>query len=226
MDCKLCLSNEWIELDVHYDLCANCSARVLKPEFWLDQKSEKARYLEHNNDVADPRFQKFVQPITDFVMTVAQFKSAKILDFGSGSAPVISHVLKSNGFNPVQYDPFFADQPHLLTAKYDFITACEVIEHFHQPRLEYQRLFDILEEGGFLILKTSLYTPEINFKTWRYRRDPTHVFIHAPLTIDYIESQWNWTCLEKSQNRIVFKKKKSSDLNLQKEHHEQPSRVQ
>lgn len=85
----------------------------------MDQDAEKQRYTEHNNDVNDQRYQKFVVPITDFVRK--NFTTAQIgLDFGSVTGPVVSKILTDSGYQIYQYDPFFSDDPELLADSYDF----------------------------------------------------------------------------------------------------------
>ena len=38
---------------------------MLDPLDYLSQEEEKERYKNHNNDVNDPRYQKFVSPIVE-----------------------------------------------------------------------------------------------------------------------------------------------------------------
>jgi hypothetical protein len=40
---------------------------MLDPLDYLSQEEEKERYKNHNNDVNDPRYQKFVSPIVEKV---------------------------------------------------------------------------------------------------------------------------------------------------------------
>ncbi|WP_321540387.1 methyltransferase domain-containing protein [Flavobacterium piscinae] len=60
------------------------------------------------------------------------------LDFGSGTNSVIVKLLKDKNYNIVEYDPFFSNQPEVLEKRYDYITCCEVIEHFHHPFEEFK----------------------------------------------------------------------------------------
>jgi hypothetical protein len=177
----------------------------MNPEFHVGSEDEKNRYLEHNNDVYDAGYQNFVLPLVEYVL--ANLKpTEKVLDFGSGTAPVISHLLQNKGFQPFQYDIYFAPSDENLQQKYKAITACEVIEHFKYPYESYNLLFNLLENDGFLILKTSLYDEGIDFAKWRYRRDPTHTFIHHQQTLKVIEKMWDWELLEVCKDKIVFKK--------------------
>lgn len=41
--------------------------------------------------------------------------------------------------------------------RFDLIIACEVVEHFEDPRSEFARLFDLLATGGLLVCSTNIY---------------------------------------------------------------------
>ena len=159
-------------------------------QYHLSAKQEKAIYETHINDVNDIRYQNFTSPITYFVLEHCLAKH-KGLDFGSGTGPVISSVLMKNGYDIVQYDPFFAPQQELLNNSYDYIVSCEVFEHFYQPKLEIDRLISLLNDDGYLLIMTILYHQHIDFKTWSYRKDPSHVFIYRKETIEYIAKRKN-----------------------------------
>lgn len=170
---------------------------------WPDHEQEKARYLQHLNDVNDPRFQAFVSPITERV--AAGFDAQhKGLDFGAGHAPVITHVLRQKGYDIACYDPMFFADDSLLTNEYDYICSCEVIEHFHHPASEFSRLRQMLKPGGSLLCMTELYHEGIDFHRWNYKNDPTHVFIYHRNTISYIADKYNFNKPDIAGRLIVF----------------------
>jgi hypothetical protein len=112
--------------------CDLCSGIMLLPEFYVDPTAEKNRYEEHNNDVNDPRYQKFVSPITTAVS--ASFpNTATGLDYGCGTGPVAAVQLQEQGYKVNLFDPFFENHPQNLQQQYDFIICCEVMEHFFDP---------------------------------------------------------------------------------------------
>ena len=67
---------------------------------FISAEAEKARYLTHNNDVEDERYQQFVSPITSAVMKQVQPLRTFGLDYGAGTGPVIA---KSPGRTRFQY---------------------------------------------------------------------------------------------------------------------------
>jgi SAM-dependent methyltransferase len=184
MTCPLCAASA-AAVDIRYHECGLCRARFLPPALVLSPEAEKAEYALHENDILDPRYQAFVRPLADAVRRT-QSPGQSGLDFGSGSASVLAHLLEPDGFRMQAYDPFFRPDVPLLSQTYDFITCCETAEHFLHPRIEFERLRSLLKPGGRLYLSTLLYDDSIPFANWHYRRDPTHVFIYRAETFHWI----------------------------------------
>ena len=127
-----------------------------------DRESEIALYLTHENDIDDRRYQQFVSPITEAILS--QIPTDKIgLDFGAGPEPVISEILTEKGYQTKLYDPVFHRDKSVLAQQYDFIICCEVMEHFHQPAVEFARLKSLLKSGGKLFCMTQLFDETIDF---------------------------------------------------------------
>ncbi len=171
-----------------YYQCNNCCGIFVDKKLRLNQEAEMLRYKEHNNDVEDKKYQNFVSPITSAVLRDFTQRD-KGLDFGAGTGPVISKVLKDYNFDIVQYDPFFHNYPDLLERKYDYIVCCEVMEHFHNPKKEFILLKKLLLENGKLYCMTDVYNEDINFHNWRYKNDQTHTFIYHKKTIHWIKEE-------------------------------------
>lgn len=184
-----------------YYNCPTCLALFLDPAKTLSGAAEKARYLEHNNDVNDIGYQQFVMPIVTAVKN--NFNStASGLDFGAGTGPVISKILREANYQIDLYDPFFHDQPELLTQTYDYIVCCEVIEHFKDPAKEFALLRSLLKPGGKLFCMTTIYNKDINFNNWYYKNDATHCFFYQTATLEWIKKKYNFNDLKISGNLI------------------------
>lgn len=168
-------------------------------------EAEKSRYQEHLNDVNDAGFRKFVSPITTYVTEHFDPADSIGLDFGSGTAPVLSTVLKDLGYTIHLYDPFFSPQSDVLDLKYDYIACCEVIEHFHNPLLEFESLKNMLKPSGYLLCMTRLYHDQYPFKNWYYRRDPTHTFIFRNETIRFVAERFSFEYTVTNNRFITFK---------------------
>jgi 2-polyprenyl-3-methyl-5-hydroxy-6-metoxy-1,4-benzoquinol methylase len=205
MICTLCSSILIKKKDAHYYDCAGCKAIVKDEKQYLNPVEEKAIYEKHNNDVADIRYQNFTMPITQYVLDTC-LPAHKGLDFGSGTGPVISSMLKKKDFDIVPYDPFFAPDQSIFNATYDYIVSCEVFEHFNNPKLEIDRLVSLLKPNGMLLIMTLLYNDQINFNTWHYRKDPTHIFIYRKETIEYIAKEQKLNILMVTDRFLALRK--------------------
>jgi SAM-dependent methyltransferase len=202
--CLLCGSSAelfFTDAPKKYYRCKECLGIFLDPACRLSKEEEHARYLEHNNDVEDPAYQKFVDPIVSEIRQ--RFgRGHQGLDYGAGPGPVIAKRLRDEGYAIELYDPFFWNDRKKLEGKYDFIACCEVIEHFHAPAKEFKQLRSLLNPGGALFCMTELYSEEVDFKTWYYRNDPTHVFFFHRKTLERVRSDFDFYDL-KTKGRLV-----------------------
>lgn len=204
MLCPLCHTELINQKDFDYFDCSHCKALVKKPNLYLSQVEEKERYLAHDNDVDDLRYQHFTSPITNYILSHFT-KQHKGLDYGSGTAPVISKMLDGHDFNIKQYDPYFSKDTAAFEQTYNYIIACEVVEHFYHPSTEFNHLKSLLKPEGHLIIMTHLYDDKIDFKNWYYRNDPTHVFIYRNATFHYIKNQFEFKELQIEGRLIVLR---------------------
>ena len=177
-----------------YYQCNHCSSVFLDSEYYVSEEDERKRYEKHNNDIEDPGYQKFVEPI---VCGVEQHfdKKHKGLDFGSGTGPVIAKLLRDKGYTIELYDPFFCNNPEKLEKTYDFIVCCEVMEHFHFPAKEFSLLRSILKHNGALFCMTDIFSERVDFRTWYYKNDATHVFFYHRNALALIQSKFIFSTL-------------------------------
>jgi len=204
--CRLCRgrSELFFEMpDKKYYRCGGCSAIFLDPRRHLSKEDEKRRYEEHNNNVEDPGYQKFVEPL---VLKIQENfgKEHQGLDFGAGPGPVVAKLLRGKGYSIELYDPFFWNEPQLLEKKYDFIVCCEVIEHFYFPEKEFRLLRSLLKSGGMLFCQTDLYSEKTDFKSWYYRNDSTHVFFYHQNTLAWIKTLFDFEFMENDGRLVEF----------------------
>lgn len=188
-NCPLCNGKSTIfykQDKKHFFQCLDCHGIFLNQKLRLNSSDEIVRYELHENDVEDKNYQQFVSPITNAVLENFT-KKDKGLDFGAGTGPVISKVLKDFNYQIAPYDPFFHKNPSLLEATYNYIACCEVMEHFYHPKKEFNLLKKLLKTKGKLYCMTALYDDTIDFEHWYYKNDPTHVFIYHQKTIHWIK---------------------------------------
>lgn len=207
MQCLLCKSDTKLFIKIkerEFYRCEKCYSIMLSPINYLNKENEKLRYEEHNNDVFDKRYQDFVSPIVNAVLKDFE-EEHKGLDFGSGTGPVITKMLKDQDYDIEIYDPFFANDKEKLYKSYDYIVCCEVMEHFHNPRLEFKRLKNMLNNKGYLYLKTKVYNENIDFESWYYKDDPTHVFFYHLKGLEFIREYYGFSMMKNLEDMIIYK---------------------
>lgn len=203
--CPLCSgkSSSYFKNNIHeFFQCTICNGIFRDAEQFLNKNEEKKRYQYHKNNINDLGYIKFASPI---ISTVKKYFNTKHkgLDFGAGHTPVISELLKLDDYQVDIYDPLFFKNELPLKNKYDFITSCEVIEHFYNPLKEFTLLFNLLKPQGKLILMTYIYDKTIDFEKWFYKNDPTHVFIYQKETFRWIKNYFNYKNV-KVENRLIM----------------------
>lgn len=208
MQCPLCHSDqlqtkERIKTTLYLS-CERCASVFMHPESHVSSKAEKQRYEEHNNDVEDPGYQKFVAPIVAAVQSNYN-ASSKGLDFGSGTGPVITKLLKDKGYTIALWDPFFHPDTTVLETTYDYIVCCEVIEHFNKPDEAFKRLYHLLKPNGKLFCKTDLL-PDTPLKDWYYATDPTHVIFYSEENLNWIQENFGFSEVHIENRLITFSK--------------------
>ena len=172
-----------------YWRCRDCALVFVPPAARVDASAEKARYDQHRNDPADPRYRQFLARLADPLIARVP-RGAVGLDFGSGPGPTLGPMLTEAGLRVHLYDVFYAPDPAVWNQRYDFITASEVIEHLHHPRAELNRLFSVLVPGGYLAMMTRWVGDHGAFTRSRYIRDPTHVCFYSTATCRWIARRW------------------------------------
>lgn len=186
-----------------YFRCKNCESIMLGRNNYPSSAEEKKRYLEHNNDVNDIRYQNFVKPLISAITDDFQ-KHHKGLDYGAGPGPVITKMLIDCSYNIKAYDPYFYNYSYYLKEKYDYIVCCEVIEHFHKPYYEFKKLKKMLNEKGRLYFKTELFGEDVDFGKWYYKNDFTHVFFYTEKAIYWIKNEFDFRDVTINGRLIIF----------------------
>jgi len=191
--CPLCGSNKtqsyYSNENSSYLQCQNCELVFLAKRFHLNNIDEKARYDLHQNNPNDAGYRRFLSTIFDAVEQHLN-PHAKGLDFGCGPGPTLSLIFAEKGYSMDLFDKFYADDPSIFGKQYDFITATEVAEHLQEPGQELSRLYGMLKPGGVLAIMTSMLTKEIDFATWHYKNDPTHICFFNQSSVQYLAKKW------------------------------------
>ena len=204
-ECPLCNQNADIyhKAKQTYFRCTRCLGVFVDKNELPSMDAEKQRYELHGDDANDDGYRKFVSPIPLAIEKDFTSKD-KGLDFGAGTSAIISTILKEKKYNIKDYDPFFHIYPELLKKKYDYISSCEVVEHFYTPYKEFALLKSMLEKKGKLYLMTELYNEGIDFASWYYKNDSTHVFFYSKETFEWIQKEFEFSKISINKRLVIF----------------------
>ena len=176
-----------------YWRCRRCEATFLEPSQRLDPETEKAEYDQHDNDVSDPGYRRFLARLADELVPRLG-PGDRVLDFGCGPGPALVAMLREAGLAAWGYDPFYAPDEGLLEGPCEAITCTEVVEHLHDPAGTFRLLDELLAPGGWLGVMTCFQTDDTRFANWHYRRDPTHVVFYREATLRWVAGKLGWDC--------------------------------
>jgi SAM-dependent methyltransferase len=195
MKCPVCLSDStrfFIQAgERDYWRCEGCLATFLELGQLPDRDQEKAEYDQHQNDPLETGYRAFLNRLAGPLLERLP-GTAKGLDYGCGPGPALAMMLREAGHFVATYDPIYQPDADVLNDQYDFITATEVVEHFHYPAEEFERLKNLLRPGGWLGIMTRFQTDDTRFANWHYRRDPTHVVFYRAATFSWLADKWGW----------------------------------
>lgn len=201
--CRLCGEKNELFFGTEFYSCNNCCGISRKSSSLPDAEKEKKRYDHHQNS-PDDGYVDFISPLINHIINTISIDK-KGLDFGSGPESVISKILSEKHYNISKYDPFYENNLELLKEKYDFIIAIEVVEHFHSPSTEFEKMKNQLKENGELLIMTHLYDESIDFGKWYYKNDFTHVFFYTKECFNWIKTHFQFKEMEINDRFIRLK---------------------
>ncbi len=207
--CPLCLSAAVAQFFEDrkraYWRCSDCQLVFVPPRYWLNAIEEKTVYDQHENNVQDPGYRKFLSRLMTPLLERLAAKQ-KGLDFGCGAGPALAVMLEELGHQVDLFDPFYANNPAVFQRRYDFICATEVAEHLQDPQKEFTRLFNLLKPDGWLGLMTKLANDDQDFSQWHYIRDPTHICFYSRRTFEYLAEHFRAELTFFGNDVILLKK--------------------
>ncbi len=170
--------------------CPECDLVFVPPEFHLSPEAEKARYEFHSHSLADSGYRDFLNRLFQPLEKVLP-PGARGLDFGCGREPTLSVLFEEAGFPCANYDLHYFNDPAVLGKQYDFLTCSETMEHFRNPREEFERFLRLVKPGGWIGIMTQLRDePASPFSAWFYKDDATHVCFFSRKSFQWLEKQY------------------------------------
>lgn len=211
--CRVCLG---ADLDVFHEQddlvywsCSRCQAVFLDKKNLPHAHEEIKRYLEHNNEPADPGYRRFLNRLAQPLQQKIDVQALG-LDYGCGPGPALAMMFREAGYCMELYDPFFYPDTNVLEQKYCFITCSETVEHFHRPYEEFLRLDRMLCYGGWLGIMTCFLDDSQDFGRWYYRRDPTHVVFYRIRTFKVLAGIFGWDMQIPAANVVLMHKQEQA----------------
>lgn len=198
MQCPLCLASNSSLYFKHKSVasykCEQCEL-VFKDSF-LSGHEEKLRYEQHNNDISDPQYLRYLNQLWSLRPSL-DYKC--ILDFGCG--PTKGLEVLAPDYNVESYDAYFYP---IQLKQYDLVFCCEVVEHFNNPKISWNTLASVTD--NILLVRTETYE-QVDYANWYYKDDPTHVCFYSYKTLQFMEPLFGLKLLDsKDGNKFIFKK--------------------
>ncbi len=190
-----------------YLRCPSCKLIYLRAEQRPSLDEERRRYLLHQNGPDNKGYRDYLSNfLKDFFYPYCP-APAVVLDFGSGPEPLLTNILREEGYASLAYDPFFSEQCLEAQGPFAAVIAHEVLEHCANPLETLGIMVKLLKPGGLILISTHFPPPEADaFLSWWYRQDKTHICFFSQ---DCLEGLGARLGLEKlrcdSKSRILFK---------------------
>ena len=211
MECLVCSCEcksfryEYADLDCYH--CPSCELIFKDPKCHETFDKQKQRYDLHENSAENKGYRAYFQKFLDFVLP--QIKDThKALDFGCGESSLLADMLGEIGIDCNYYDPIYHPNDKFQEYRYDLVTSVEVFEHLHDPMAVISELLSILNEDGFIAIRTEFHYNSIErFVDWHYPRDPTHIMFFTPKTFGVIASLYNLKYIgDNGKNMLLLQK--------------------
>ena len=191
--------------------CRACGLVFVPSRYFLAPEEEHKRYDLHRNSPDDEGYLRFlgrlVAPLRERVPA-----GGRGLDFGSGPSPVLTRLLEQAGYPMTRFDLYYAADRHALERQYDFIAACEVLEHLREPGAELARLWSCLKPRGWLGIMTKLVAGPEEFSGWHYKNDLTHICFYSAGTFAWLAEKWKAELSFPERDVALFRKTTNEDI--------------
>lgn len=184
--------------------CGRCRLLFVEDEFLPSAEEERERYAKHRNGPHDAGYVAFLRQVLEPARPYLD-PAMRGLDYGCGHTPTLSGLLAAEGLSCTDYDSFF--HPNLPPGPFDYLFATEVVEHFHHPAREWERMAGLLKPGGLLAVMTAPWEDLDHFRTWGYASDETHVCFYRPETLAWIRSAFGFDALDSGNPRVFLMRK-------------------
>lgn len=185
--------------------CQTCDLIFVPPDQHVSETDEKAYYDLHDNQPDGRGYRRFLgrlfAPMNEHLAP-----NAGGIDVGCGPGPALARMFEEAGHPVALYDPYYAPDQSVLSARYDFVTLSEVVEHMAEPGRELDRLWRILKPDGWLGIMTKRVRGYEAFRTWHYITDPTHISYFSETTFEWLAERWSATMVIVGNDVVLMQK--------------------
>jgi hypothetical protein len=70
--------------------------------------------------------------------------------------------------------------------------------------LEWEKLFATVKSSGILGIMTQFYNDEVDYKSWWYKNDPTHVVFYRQKTLDFLAQKYQMKILYNDHRSVII----------------------
>lgn len=189
--------------------CGQCDMAFAPRAQQISAAAQRERYLQHNNDVHDPDYRRFLGRLY-YAMKPMLPPGGKGLDFGCGPGPALVAMMREDGFDARGYDIHFAPDADALAQRYDFIACTETAEHFADPAAEFALMNAMLRPGGWLGVMTGMLESWDDFADWHYHRDMTHINFFSRAAMRWLGGRFGWRASFPGRDTALFHKPKAA----------------
>ena len=188
--------------------CKKCEFIFKDPANYINSTDELKQYQNHNNTMQSRGYVEMFEKFIAITFEKYLKDITTVLEFGSGSGPVLAELLKQKDLDVDIYDKFFAPKKVYKDKKYDLITSTEVLEHIANPVEIFDFFASHIKEGGYLALMTQFHTNNAEeFQKWWYKNDPTHICFFRPHTFEVLASMSRFEILKHDSKKSILLKK-------------------
>ncbi len=174
----------------------------------MNEEEEYKHYAKHNNSIENEGYVAMFQDFLDKTVLKDKTGTKSVLEFGSGPGPVLSELLKREGFEVDIYDKFFSPKKVYKDKLYDYVTSTEVIEHISDPVFIMNFFNTHLKVGGYLALMTQFHNNKVeDFLSWWYCRDLSHISFFMPQTFEVLAARCGFEVVYSDDIKVILLRK-------------------
>jgi Methyltransferase domain len=166
-----------------------CGSLQTEHPYWLAESySDAAASI-------DPGSARRVLDSYTLVRLIARiFACHKLLDFG-GNTGFLCRLLRDQGYDAYSYDRYVPSiyAPHFLghpSEKHDLVSAFEVMEHFANPAVDLDQLFQA--RPRIVLATTELYSGQSAGWWYLAPREGQHIFFYSAVAARYIADRYGY----------------------------------